>query len=151
MKETLLEALEKRWVQKFALGVIVLGAVMVLYISYLLLYPFQPLNIVQPYKVINPQINQGAKLSYEVEYCVKKDIVFQVERSLVNIETLELWDVPDRINSLKAGCSKEVNSFVTPMRIDKGIYKMIATVNIQVNPIRTIDYSFSTEDFIVVK
>lgn len=142
---------DKKWFQNSALIITILGSVMVVYISYLLLWPQEPLKVVQPYHVITPVVNQGTRMAYDVEYCLDKARSFTVHRVLLNMDDGDLWDVADRVNHLAEGCSKEVHDLLTPMRIDEGRYKMIAGVSIQINPIRTIHYQYETEEFQIVK
>ncbi len=139
--------LEKPWFQKLALHITTAGALMVLYVAYLLLWPVTPMQVIQPYKVLTPVVSQGTRMAYEVAYCTKKPRTFVVHRVLLNVKTQELWDIPDRINILSKGCTKETHELLTPLRADLGKYKMIATVTLQVNPIRSVTYQYETEVF----
>lgn len=139
--------LEQRWFQQLALLITIASAVTVLYISFLLLWPADPIQVVQPYHVLTPQVAQGTRLVYEVEYCIKKPITFTVHRELLNLKTRELWMVADRVNILEAGCQKENHGLITPLRADLGPYKMLATVVVQINPLRFITYHYETEEF----
>ena len=138
---------EKTWFSRLALHITIAGAIMVLYISYLILWPAHPLKVAQPYRILTPVVAQGDRVSYEVEYCTKKSQSFVVKRQLLNTTTGELWDVPDRLNFLSTGCLKEVHDFITPLRADSGTYKMIAEVTLKINPIRAETYHFETEKF----
>ncbi len=139
--------LEQSWVNRIALWITIVAALMVLYISYLLLYPSRIINVIQPYHVVNQVIKQGDRLVYEVQYCVEKDISFKVQRQIINVDTGELWDVSDRIDTFKKGCTKEIHSFLTPLRLDVGRYRMLASINIRVNPLRYMQYEYETEVF----
>ena len=151
LEEMILNFLEKNWVNRVALWITIAGSLMVLYISYLLLFPKQIITVVQPYRILNSVIKQGDRLVYEVQYCVKKDVSFKVARQLINVDTGELWDVSDRVNNLKEGCIEENHDFLTPIRIDPGRYKMLASVNIRVNPLKFIQYEYETETFQVIE
>lgn len=138
---------ETNWVQRAAMYVIFGGSLAIIYIAFLLLYPVEPITVVQPHHVLTPVINQGDRLIYEVAYCLEDDEQFTVERTLMNVNNSELWDIPDRINNLPAGCTKETHDVLTPMRLEPGEYKMLTRIILKVNQIRYIPYNFETEVF----
>ena len=143
--------LDSKKLQFLALLVVAIAAGLIIYISYLLLWPRLGVTVVQPYKVLTPTIKQGTYMDYEVTYCVDKDIQFIVKRELLNTDTGELWDVPDRINTLGQGCTTEVHRVLTPLRIDPGEYKMIASVTFSVNSIKSVHKDYETEPFIITE
>jgi len=139
--------LERNLIKNLSLLIIGTGSFLIIYIAWLLLGPQDPMKVVQPHRILTPVINQGERIFYEVEYCLEKDEAFIVERTLININSGELWDIPDRLNNFPAGCTKEVHDVLTPIRLDPGDYKMMARILIEVNSLRVIDHNFVTEQF----
>ena len=137
---------EKRLQQiMFYSTIIIVGAVV--FFSFLTLQPANWVKFVQPYHVISPFVNQGGGMNYEVEYCSKKELFLVVNRQLENIQTGELWDVPDRAAHISKGCSKEQHNVPIPVKIEAGTYKLQASISIKVNPLRTDTYNFESESF----
>jgi len=138
---------EERWFQQTALVITILGALMVIYVSFLLLYTSNPLTVVQPFKVITYSTGQGGSIHFEMEYCSDKDSFQIFNRQLENINTGDLWDVPDQVIHLSKGCSKEMRDVPLPTRIDVGTYKLRMTVNIKINSVRTEKFEYTSESF----
>jgi len=146
--KTILGITEERMAQVVSYATIFMGIVVV-YAFFLIIQPANWLKIVQPYKVISPNIGQGYNLNYEVEYCSSKELYLVVSRQLENTETGELWDVSDRATHFNKGCSKEIQNVLIPLRIDVGTYKLRDSVSIKVNPLRTDNYSYESASFSV--
>lgn len=146
----LMELLEKNWFQRISLHITIAAALMILYISYLLLWPIDPLTVTQPHHVLTPVVQQGTTLAYEVEYCSKFPVSFVVHRQLLNLDTGDLWMIPDRLNTIGQNCLHEKHEVLTPLRADLGKYKLIAEIQIQINPLREKTYHFESETFEIV-
>jgi len=134
-------------VQKISFLITILGSLMILYVSFLLLYGNNPITMVQPFKVITYSTGQGGIVNYETEYCSTREFYSIFNRQLENIETGELWDVPDQLRHITKGCTKEMRSLPVPTKIDFGTYKLHTIVNIKINAIRTEPFDYESESF----
>ena len=141
--------LDRNLIQNIAFSITILGSLMMLYISFLILYPINLMTFVQPYHVVSPAVNQGGGVNYEVEYCASKELFLIINRQLENIKTGELWDVPDKALHLTKGCSKEMYDVPVPLKIAAGNYKLRDHVSIRINALRTEYYDFESESFII--
>jgi len=132
---------------KAALYITILGSLMMLYLAFLLLHPINEIKFVQPFHVITIFTNQGGGFNYEIEYCSPKESLYVMDNQFENIETGELWDVPDRVARFTKGCTKEMHNLPIPIKIDAGIYKLRSSITIKINSLRTEKYDYESESF----
>jgi len=134
--------------QKIFLAVTVIGALMIIYISIIVLYPTRLIEFKQPFTVISPNIGRNNFiLYYDVEYCASRELFVTMNRQLENTENGILWNVPGLIMHMTEGCGKERQSVQIPEKIDIGIYKVHSSISIKINALRTEDFNFESESF----
>ena len=134
--------------QRIFLAVTVIGALMIIYISIIVLYPTRLIEFKQPFNVISPDVGRNNFiLTYEVEYCASRELFVTMNRQLENTETGILWDVPGLIMHMTKGCGKEMQSVPIPEKIAVGTYKVHSDISIKINALRTEDFIFESESF----
>ena len=143
------ELTEKRWFQHTALVITILGSLMILFLSFIYLHTSNPLEVVQPFKTITVFTKPGGGLLYNIEYCSTKNFTTVFNRQLENINTGELWDVPDQVMNIVKGCVKEMRSLPIPLGVEVGTYKLRNSVIIEVNPVRSETFNYESESFTV--
>jgi hypothetical protein len=143
--------LERKWFQTLAFAIIISAALVSFYYFYLALWPIHLIDVVQPYKVLTPIVKAGTLLQYETQYCSKTDETFEVNRSILNIQTNEVTQVANRfVHIPKGSCTKETVTIAIPPETILGRYKLLASVEIQANPIRRIVEHYESEEFQII-
>lgn len=123
----------------------ILSAAIVLYLSYLLLWPIHILDMkTVPLKVKTPKVRAGEALVLELNYCKNAHV------SAINTYSfLDHNAVPSIVNrsNLPVGCHKREVEIITPIIIIPGKYSLLYTAEYQVNPLRPEKYQWESEQF----
>jgi hypothetical protein len=120
---------------------------LVLYMAYLMLYPIT-ISTVTNYKILNDKVKQGETITYEIDYCKYSDIQGQRDRAFINDIVYTI--TPDTTN-VPTGCHKAVNTINIPRELPPGVYKVRNTISYRINPFRTEQTSFTSNEFEVQK
>lgn len=116
--------------------------------AYWLYYPYQVLVLKTPIHVVTKTLKPGGLLIYEVEYCKYMNLPAQVTRQLIDTE---VHFFPPVTSNLPVGCSKSRRTQELPTLLASDYYHLHITNTYQVNPLRTMTYSWDTEVFEVTK
>jgi hypothetical protein len=127
---------------------LLLSFVLIVQLLYWWIYPYDLMELKQPFKILTPTVQRGGMFVYEMDYCKKTDLVPVVNRQFVDGL---VYILPVSSSSIKRGCNVIKNSVIIPASLPEGVYYLSSTVIYKVNPIRTITYEYRTDKFTVVK
>lgn len=123
----------------------------ILVVAYWLLYPYEVISFKQGIlPILNPgkKVKPGSNLLIDLDLCRHMDIDGLTTRYFVNSI---LYTVPPERTQLQKGCVHAVFPYKIPEDLPAGIYSLMSVANFQVNPIRTVRKSISTEQFEVIE
>lgn len=117
--------------------------------GYWLFYPYKTVVAKNnPYPLLKKELKPGDPIGYHSSTCrlVDADVILQPtivgEGVLINL--------PQFKYAIKKECIERDNlSNIIPSYLPHGTYKLTLTSYIKVNPIRTIEATFETEEFII--
>lgn len=114
------------------------------------LYPYKPLEITSPLKVLNENktVEAGDLLYFQADFVKNTDISPVLQKRLVDGI---VYSLPSTIPHNKTGDSSKIVVNDIPRSIPPNLYKMEFTACYQMNPIREVCVDYETEKFIVTK
>jgi hypothetical protein len=137
--------------QKLHIGIYAILVFVMLFlilIIYWLVYPYKPIEMKSPVKVLNSPVKAGEAVHFELEFCKYMDIEAETTKVLVNDYIIPY---PTTSGKGKLGCQKMISSSHTvPDYVSAGTYKIMLTTTYKVNPIRTVQVDYETEEFEVI-
>jgi hypothetical protein len=120
-------------------------------VGFVLFYPYAPINISDPIKIINKQmIHCGDYIRYEVAFDMEESQNVTVSRTLINHyihhETPFTVFIPIGKHTL-------IDVMKTPVHIEPGLYHIVLDYTIRVSefPVRDIHKIVETETFVIIK
>lgn len=139
-------------VQHASLGLIAIAGGLLIWFFWTLFAPIKVVEVLnQPVTVSSTTVRAGDLISYTTDYCKYLPIKAEVLRQLVNSTTIPLEEYDS--NAEADGChyGVEAKPSILPSYISPGEYHLQIHYLYRPYPWRTIDYSFDTEFFKVVK
>jgi hypothetical protein len=128
------------------LGIIVGSSLL---LSYWLLYPDNVVTVIAPVTVSSLVYHPGERITYTLSYCKTRKLVGSVVRSLVDGTRLTFTTVQ---SDLPVGCHTiNVSDLVIPDYVDSGTYHIEATAEYKINPARTFEVYFKSQEFKINK
>ena len=128
---------------------LLLSTAIILFLGYEFLWPVEILKPnVQPYRVITKTVKPGGVLVYEVDACKLRNASGIVVRRFVDHVILSQ---PSETTNIRVGCNKTLVSVTVPTIITAGSWHLNLALSYPVNPFRTKEYNFRTEDFTVIE
>ena len=128
------------------------------YNSYLMLYPFKTIEVYnQPVPVLTPQAGVGEVVQYDLSYCKFVNKTARITRQLIgkveNPDGYDVISVDDKAVTSNAppGCAQIKSSIVVPAKTPPGRYYLQVTSAYEVNPQRTIEVTWRTQEFEVTR
>lgn len=118
--------------------------ILILYIFYLLFWPFNPLTL-KSVTVVTPVVNQGNALIYKINACKTTYDTPMVYRKIVSSALSEA--IAETPGVIAKGCSDTKVVIVLPIGTPKGKYVLYTEVIYHVNPFRNIYYYWHTTPF----
>lgn len=137
--------------------VLLMVAFLLISMSILVWKPVKVVDAIQPYKVVNPVVEAGDILRYEVEYCKYLDVAPNIVHQVIGDTSvrvsngtisIELLDIGLRIQE---GCGGIVKGIVIPPKLPSGVYYIEEHITYPVNILRIEKYLFKTEKFEVTQ
>lgn len=126
----------------------VLLVLMTGYIVYSAVFPLHGATArKQPWTVITKQVVPGGVFKYEADICKHTVASGTITRQLLGHEHKFINSEPSNIPQ---GCSNSVRAVTLPEDTEPGRYKMIITVEYQINAFNKDTVGFETEEFDVV-
>jgi hypothetical protein len=129
-----------------SLGIIIGSSLL---LGYWLVYPDDVVVVTKPVTVNSEVYHPGERLTYTLSYCKTRKLVGNVVRSLINGTRLTFTTVQ---SDLPVGChTVNVSDLVIPDYADSGTYHIEATIEYKINPIRTFEVYFKSQEFKINK
>ena len=135
---------------KFGITLIISTQLLMLYLGYLLFFPFTPLVVKNPNNLtVTPTVvKAGDPMMVEFNYCKDKYYRVKVDKQVVG--KTQAYNLPTSNDTvLPVGCHIYTVSHLVPEDIVSGTYYIAIDVDYEVNPLRVIHYSLQTEPFVV--
>ena len=127
--------------QGLSMFIVGIAILLVIYISYLLLYPVNFLTVKQPLPVTPTTVNAGDVVTLKFEYCKTKEF-----DSHISIDFIGPYVVPtlSTTRDFPNGCHTELLPISVPSPAPTGEYIIHMEVTYQVNPISKRSYKFDS-------
>lgn len=116
-------------------------------IGYWVIFPFKALEL-KNIKLNSTTVNRGEHLVISADYC--KYVNKQADLYVSFIDGV-IYNTPPQIINLEKGCNSTSLSIYIPKALPTGTFMLKGIFKYQVNPIRTIEVTYLTEQFIIVK
>lgn len=117
--------------------------------TYWLFWPYNPIEVRDPIKVLNPNkiVKAGEDLIYEISYTKKIESTGKIDRQLINSYVVLF---PSQHSTMPMGTGlKRVVRLQVPQATDPGKYRLLWSITYEVNPLRHITHSVYSECFTV--
>jgi hypothetical protein len=135
-----------KWFAYFVLGSAML---LILYITFNLLYPYQAMVVENPAPVLNKIVRQGETLQVQINCEKFTDKPGVVTRQFINDI---VYVLPSYVSNYPAGKHNRVSLTTrVPNELPPGEYYVRTTIEYSFPPFRVITYAFDTESFTVIK
>jgi hypothetical protein len=135
-----------KWFSYFVLS---LAALLILYIGFNLLYPYQTMSVENPAPVLNKIVRQGETLAIKLNYEKFTDKPCVVTRQFINDI---VYVMPSYSSDYPKGKDTKISySTKVPAELPPGEYYVRVTLEYSFPPFRTITYTYVTEKFTVIK
>lgn len=134
------------WLSAITLG---LALTLMLYFSYLLLWPFKVLDLKSDcFQTIKSVYYAGEPLTYRLHYVKYNSLSASVYQAFVDGTVFQL---PDRTTDNPMGEQNFISTSVTiPDTLPSGKYHLNSTMKYKVNAFREISYSARSNDFEII-
>lgn len=142
----------------FVYGSLIIFAGTICLVAYWMVWPYDPLTVVQPLPVATKVVKPGERLSLEFDFCNRVAVPVTSRVSFYRkgvtsdhlVDTLEATTTRTVISKIQ--CQKIVNErYVIPSDYIPGEYWLRIVADYQVNPIRSIREEIYSEHFEVIK
>lgn len=130
------------WLTLIAAGILlIIGA-------YWYLYPYKPVTVHYA-KVLESSktVRQGGTLLVKLRYTKPDNIAGIGTRSFVDGI---IYATPPTAGNLPAGTFTIIRAIPVPKELPPGTYHVHTNLQFEVNPIRTVNYSYDTDEFEVI-
>ena len=117
-------------------------------VAFWLLFPYNPLVIEQPTKVLTPVVKTGEVIYVEFDFEKNTDIKPNITVALVDGVIFNLPEFSP-INPIGHTSKKVVGILTVPMTVPCGEYHIDFSADYKMNPIRTVTVEYETEKFII--
>lgn len=121
---------------------------LVLLFAYWIFYPYNPLEITTPVKVLTPVVKPGEVVYIDFEFTKNTPIKPEVKMALVDGVIFNLPEFSP-INPVGDTDSKVVGVVTVPTTVPCGEYHIHFSADYQMNPLRVVTVEYETERFIV--
>lgn len=116
-------------------------------IGYWILFPFKALEL-KNIKLSSLTVNRGEHIIISADYC--KYIDKQADL-FVSFTDGVIYNTPPQVVNLDKGCGTTNLSIYIPKALPTGIYTLRGVFKYKVNPIKTLEVTYLTEQFTIVK
>jgi len=126
-------------------ALIVFSNFFVIYLGYLMIYPFKTLEVYSAVATNEPKA--GEVLLYEVDYCKYTPAPAIVYRTIRSVDEKSIIPFPSVDTITDIGCKKTSIPLELLDTIPAGEYYLSVNLSFKVNAFREINYQFRTEPF----
>ena len=117
-----------------------------LLIMFWCLYPYNPLEMEEPVKVLTPVVNAGDSVIVSFNFTKNTKITPEIHLSLVDGVIYNLPTYSPK-NAVGHTDGKVVNVLTVPINQPCGDYHLRWVVSYEMNPVRTIEVEYESEKF----
>lgn len=132
----------------FSIITLLSGFMLVGVYMYWTLYPYKILDVRSVYGVQTKTVKQGDMLVFKRNVEKLHNIDAEVNCSFVDGL---VYNLPSRRSTTTVGYDNTTQAVIVPSTLPVGIYKYTCKLDFQVNPIRTVSYTITTDTFEVIK
>lgn len=132
------------------LALIYLTIVAIIYVAYLLYFPFKTVEIRQvPANVLNTdnEVKRAGIVLYTIDYCKYIDAPAKISKMLVNDI---VFPGTQTESNLPLGCGTKQASYQLPDIDIKGKHHLVITLTYRINFLREETKTFETEPFTII-
>lgn len=114
--------------------------------------------VVKPYKIlefhdgngvlVNHVVKSGGYLEIQQNRCKKLNFVSHIDREFIDSI---VYQVPLSINDRPVGCYTTPEFVYVPKALPLGRYTLRTTISFKPNPLQTVTYVLTTDEFEIVK
>jgi len=130
-------------------ALIVFSNFFVIYLGYLMIYPFKTLEVYSAVAINEPKA--GEVLLYEVDYCKYTTAPTIVYRTLRSVDEKSMIPFPAVDTITSTGCKKTSIPLQLLDTVPAGKYYLNINITFKVNAFREINYQFKTKPFNVLE
>ena len=128
------------------LGTILIAWIILLYVSYLQLYPFEPL-VINDVTLMSERVTQGGNVLVHIDVCKNCDYPATVSKYL---KDGLVYALPSVVTNSEQGCKRYTSVTHIPENLPKGVYKLHVVYTYHIG-FRDIRVEYTTEEFEVLK
>jgi hypothetical protein len=122
--------------------------IIVITVSFWLSYPYRTVevsNSPMPVEFVHTE-GFGNHILFHAEFCSYTDKEITIHRRLVNTQVISF---PEIKATIPKGCDIRDLYLKLPKVISPGVYYLDWHIEVQVNPLRKEEYSFTTQEFVI--
>ena len=134
-------------------------ALVILYVCFLVIYPYKTIDLVQPINIHENKVDRGEKVTYNVEYEKFTDKQAKVRVTLIDEKDVFPVGTINKINLLDhnhfcswtfdgtfiKGKGKVTQKLKIPEDVNKGDVYFVITISYKVNFLKTIERNFISD------
>ena len=118
-------------------------------IFFWLTFPYNPLEVEEPLKVLNSPVRAGEGVVYAVDYCKYAQLPATVSKSINNHFKIDYNNIQTKAIS---GCRQDIGSAKVPKYFEAGDeYYLSWKACYQMNPLREVCVLYRSETFEVIE
>lgn len=138
--------------KNIATVILVLTFISFFYVIFLLIWPYKIVTIKKlPYPIKNQNIAAGEYVVLDTDYCKYQALPASYFVQFIATPSGQVTTLEEKyLSNLDTGCKHVDFRILTPETVAPGKYIIRLNIRYQVNPIRTVDYSFDSEPFDII-
>jgi hypothetical protein len=133
-------------VNVLAWGTLLLAAIIIVVSAYWLLYPYKPITV-HSATVMQKTVKQGGTLLLKLDYTKRNPVPGVGTRSFVDGL---VYATPPVKGNVMVGTFTLVRAIPVPKELPPGTYRLHTVLRYEMNPIRVVGYSYTSDSFTVV-
>lgn len=139
---------KKTFLEYISYGTLLLTFTLIVSFGWMAFYPFNVIDITQPYKVETPVVQAGNSVGYTFTFCKHHDVVAHIIHQLEG----DVGDIAIPYTSaptlrLADKCDTRTKWVNIPTYIPEGEYILCEYIDYHINFLQTVSYTFCTEPF----
>ena len=139
-------------IARILLVLLFLFSFVIFYCGFLLYYPYNVIDVKIPIPIVNKEVKRGEVVEYKILYTKKVNLRAKLLKYLIccKDELTQFTTLYDGQGNIPPFDKKElIDSSIIPKLGPYGTCKISIQAAYQVNPLRTMEYTFETELFTV--
>jgi len=141
-----IQSAKKRILYAFSWLTLSSSMVLMLLITFWLVYPYKIAEFETPFEIVNPVVKRGDRVRYVIKYCKWVDVSPMITKFFVDGV---IFETPKSQSIIPVGCGEIISDAYVPKALPAGTYTIKTVAEYKVNPIRTIKIINHTKSFVV--